>query len=348
MSTQTLNCPVSRTPGEVITLAHGEGGQASRRLIEELIIPRLNSTLANTLDDAVALPKLKSRPVMTTDSFVVSPLFFPGGDIGKLAIFGTVNDLAVSGAKPLWISLSMIIEEGFALSLLEQVLDSIAFAANVTGVQVVTGDTKIVPKGVADGLFLTTTGLGELLSSAPLGPESLAEGDRIIATGPIGKHGIAILAAREDLGFKPMPESDCASLWPAAQSLRGAGCPVRAMRDATRGGVAAVLQEWAAASGTTMAIDEDVIPVSGEVRGACELLGLDPLFLPNEGTMLIAVPEGSEEIALKALWKTENHQDAAVIGTIMERRPVTVYVRRGHGVEIPLDEPHGAPLPRIC
>lgn len=348
MSPLPINCPIPSESEEMVTLAHGEGGRAARRFIEEWILPRLNSSYANELADAAVLPTIAGAPVLTTDSYVVSPLFFPGGDIGRLAIYGTVNDLVVAGARPLWISLSMIIEEGFAKNSLDKILDSVADAAKMSNVQVVTGDTKVVPRGAADGIFLTTTGLGEQIEGTPVGPKALKEGDLIIVSGPIGQHGIAILAAREELGFEPMPRSDCGTLWPAAQSLRAADCYVRAMRDATRGGVGAVLQEWAIASEMTMAIDEEAIPVSAEVRGACELLGLDPLHLPNEGTMLVAVPKERVEDALLTLRVAGNCPRAAVIARVGKRRSVPVFVYRGLGIEIPLEEPQGAPLPRIC
>ncbi|MCC9608338.1 hydrogenase expression/formation protein HypE [Blastopirellula sp. JC732] len=348
MSAFPNDCPIPLASDEFVTLAHGEGGRAARRLIEERIIPRLGSPLALQMGDSVELPPLSGPPMMTTDSYVVSPLFFPGGDIGKLAIFGTINDLAVAGARPRWISLAMIIEEGFALIALEQILQSISAAANLADVQVVTGDTKVVPRGAADGIFLTTTGLGEQIDPAPLGPQRLKVGDVIIASGPIGKHGVAILAARENLRFDPMPKSDCGSLWPAVEALRLSGSQICAMRDATRGGAAAVLQEWGAASQLTMEIEEAAIPVSPEVRGVCELLGLDPLHLPNEGTMLVAVPEVGVDQALAALRGSGRSPDAAVIGRVAARRSAAVVIRRGRGMEIPLDDPQGAPLPRIC
>lgn len=348
MSRLPVNCPIPRSTDDAVTLAHGEGGRMMRRLIRERIVSRLGNTPLENLSDAAVLPTMGGSPVMTTDSFVVSPLFFPGGDIGTLAVFGTVNDLVVSGASPRWIALSMIIEEGFPLALLDRVLDSIVASARIAEVQIVTGDTKVVPRGAADGLFLTTTGLGELLEPIPTGPETLKEGDVILVTGPIGQHGISILAAREKLGFDPMPTSDCGSLWNAAQSLRSAGCPVRAMRDATRGGVSAVLHEWTETSDSTIMINEEAVPVGNEVRGACELLGLDPLHLANEGTMLVAVPKEMNQRALQALLKVGNCPSAAIIGEVTTRRLAPVVVRRGRSAEIPLEEPQGAPFPRIC
>jgi hydrogenase expression/formation protein HypE len=285
---------------------------------------------------------------MTTDSFVVSPLFFPGGDIGSLAVFGTVNDLAVAGALPRWISLALILEEGVEITILERVLASIASAAKRVGVPVVTGDTKVVPRGAADKLFINTTGVGEIVAQAPDGPRALEAGDEIIVTGPIGRHGIAVMAAREGLEFDPPPQSDSAPLVEAVNALQQAAIPVRALRDATRGGLGAVLHEWADASGKTLTIEERRLPVTPEVRGACELLGLDPIHVANEGTMIVAVPRGAAERALAVLRTVRETAQSVCIGRVESRRLTAVIVERGAQQSIPLDEPVGAPLPRIC
>ena len=285
---EQLLCPlVAQSRGGQVTLAHGEGGRLTRKLIEEHLLPELGNNTLSSLGDAAALPPLAGPLAFTSDSFVVSPLFFPGGDIGTLAVYGTVNDLVVSGARPRWLSLSLIIEEGLPFSILDRVIQSIATAAKLARVEVVTGDTKVVPRGAVDKLFINTSGIGELLYPFPPGPKALQTGDELIVTGPIGRHGIAILASREHLGFDPPPRSDCALLTSAADLMRESRFPVRAMRDATRGGVAAVLHEWASQAGATMSVDEATIPVSDDVRGACELLGLDPLHVPNEGTMVV-------------------------------------------------------------
>ena len=258
----TAVCPVPHARhGAVVTLAHGEGGLLSRRLIQERIASRLQSPLLDTTLDAATLPSVNGPLAMTTDSFVVSPLFFPGGDIGSLAVYGTANDLAVSGARPRWLSLSLIEEEGLPLATLERVLDSVSEAAGRAEVAIVTGDTKVVPRGAADGLFINTCGLGEMAIPTPPGPRALTPGDVLLVSGPIACHGIAVLEAREGLGFSPPPASDCAPLWPIVETLLQAGVAVRAMRDATRGGVAAVLHEWAAASGRSLMIEEAAVPV---------------------------------------------------------------------------------------
>jgi hydrogenase expression/formation protein HypE len=285
---------------------------------------------------------------ITTDGFVVSPLFFPGGDIGRLAVFGTVNDLAVSGARPRWISLAMILEEGLPLATLDRALAGIAAAAAEARVEIVAGDTKVVPRGAADGMFLTTAGVGEFVEPAPPGPAALTNGDALLVSGPIGRHGVAVLSAREQLGFEPAPASDCALLLPAVEAMRAAGVPVRAMRDATRGGVAAVMHEWAEACGLTLTVDQQQIPLTDDVRGACELLGLDPIHVANEGTMLVAVPPDAVEAALAALRSVPVSAAAAHIGRIGPRRVAPCLIRRSMGREIPLDEPAGAPMPRIC
>lgn len=349
-SSWQLNCPIE-VPAETdcVTLAHGEGGRLSRKLIQERIISVLKNDALETLSDAARLPRVDGPLALTTDSFVVSPLFFPGGNIGSLAIYGTVNDLAVSGAHPLWLTLSLILEEGFPLVILDRVLQSLAEAARHTAVKIVAGDTKVVPRGAVDGLFINTAGVGELTEPVPPGPACLAEGDELVISGPIGQHGIAVLAAREQLQFDPLPHSDCGSLLGAVEQLRGSlGDRICCMRDATRGGVAAVLQEWAESSGLTLSIDERCVPVSPEVRGMSELLGLDPLHIANEGTMLIAVRQGAGPEAVSVLETLSETADARVIGSVKARGVAPVTVRRTLGPEQPLHDPLGSPLPRIC
>lgn len=341
-------CPSSNDrASDCILLSHGEGGAAMRRLIAERIVSRWGNA-NRPLEDAVILPRLERQPVLTTDSFVVSPLFFPGGDIGSLSVFGTVNDLAVRGAEPLWLTLSLILEEGLPLTVLDRVLDSVAAAARRCGVTIVTGDTKVVPRGAADRLFITTTGLGQLADMPPTGAATITEGDVLLVSGPIGRHGVAVLSEREQLGFEPAPRSDCAPLTDVVRSLRTAGIQPRALRDATRGGVTAVLHEWSRDCGQTLVIDEARIPLTSDVRGACELLGLDPLHIANEGTLLAAVAPADAERALAAIQSVANFERAAIVGIARQRGVVPVVVRRGSSREQPLIEPTGAPLPRIC
>ncbi len=344
------HCPVPlNQDGEQVTLAHGEGGRAMRNFIRQRIISALGIDDAHLMGDAAAVQQIDGPLAFTTDSFVVSPLFFPGGDIGSLAVYGTVNDLAVSGARPLYLSLSLILEEGLPLEIVDRVLISIGKAASVARVQIVTGDTKVVPRGAVDGLFINTSGVGQLIDPIPPGPAALRAGDELIVTGPIGQHGIAVMCAREELLVEPAPTSDSASLVQVAEVLREQlGSRVRAMRDATRGGVTAVLHEWAEASQHTLTIKQADIPVSPSVRGACELLGLDPLHVANEGTMIVAVEQGCTDIALAALHSFPTSSAASRIGTVESPGFAPVTINRTLGPDQPLDEPVGAPLPRIC
>ncbi|HEX2475494.1 MAG TPA: hydrogenase expression/formation protein HypE, partial [Lacipirellulaceae bacterium] len=279
-NTMSISCPVTDvTSTDRVMLAHGEGGRLARQLLQRRIMPALDNEFLRIAGDSAVLPKLRGSIAMTTDSFVVSPLFFPGGDIGSLAVYGTVNDLAVAGAQPLWISLALILEEGLDMAVLERVLVSVAESAKSAGVLVVAGDTKVVPRGAADQIFINTTGVGEFVATPPAGPRAIEVGDELIVTGPIARHGIAVMAAREGLAFDPPPRSDSAPLVDAVVAIQQAAIPFRALRDATRGGVGAVLHEWAEASGTTLIIEERLVPVTPDVRGACELLGLDPIHV---------------------------------------------------------------------
>ena len=251
-TTGILSCPVTGPAAtERILLAHGEGGRLMRQLIRRQIVPVFDNEFLRLAGDAAMLPAVRCPLAVTTDSFVVSPLFFPGGDIGSLAVYGTVNDLAVAGARPRWITLALILEEGLEIAVLERILASIAVAAKRVGVLVVAGDTKVVPRGAADQLFINTTGIGEVVATTPAGPLALEVGDELIVTGPIGRHGMAVMAAREGIEFDPPPRSDSAPLVDAVIAIQQSTVPVRALRDATRGGLGAVLHEWAEASGKT-------------------------------------------------------------------------------------------------
>lgn len=319
-----------------------------RKLISERITSRLTNAMLQPLGDAAVFAPAPGRLAFTTDSFVVSPLFFPGGDIGSLAVYGTVNDLAVSGARPRWLSLALILEEDLPLAILDAVLESVAAAARRCHVEVVAGDTKVVPRGAADKLFINTSGVGEVHAHAPPGPATLQPGDVLLASGPIGCHGLAVLCAREALGFDPPPASDAAPLWNAVAAVLDAGIPVRCFRDCTRGGLAAVLHEWGADAGVSLHIAESAIPVSTEARGAAELLGMDPLFMACEGAMLAAVPAEFAERTCDLLRRVPESAKAAVIGEVRSRGREPVTITRGLGTERPLDEPVSPLLPRIC
>lgn len=334
---------------QTITLAHGEGARATRTFITQHIVKRFGNATLHGLTDAAELSVNSHRLAFTTDSYVVLPLAFPGGDIGSLAVYGTVNDLAVAGAKPRWLSVSLIIEEGFLISALDTFLDHMKAAADRCGVMIACGDTKVVPRGAADGLFINTSGLGELSRAFPLTPAGIRAGDILIVSGPIGCHGIAVMAAREKLSFTPAPRSDSAPLHDAvAAVLDQVGDSVRTIRDATRGGVAAVLHEWAADCNLTLQLDEASIPVTDDVRGACELLGLDPVYIANEGTMVVAVDSSAADNALSALRAVPETANAVVIGRATDRKISPVTIQRMLGGEQPIDEPTGAMLPRIC
>lgn len=351
MTTEPLAiaCPSLWAPSDDrVTLAHGEGGRQSRRLITEVIWPALNLQESCAIGDAAALPQPAGPIAFATDHFVVSPICFPGGDIGSLAVYGTTNDLAVVGAVPLWMSLALVLEEGLAMTVLRNVLESVRRAAAEVGVRIVTGDTKVVPQGMADRLYINSAAIGQLCPQVPPGPAALSIGDELIISGPIARHGVAVLAAREQLGVSPEPTSDCSSLLPGVDALRRQNIPVRAIRDATRGGVSAVLHEWARDCRLSMAIDERRVPINDETRGVCELLGLDPLHVANEGTMVIAVERGAGEATVAALGELPQHRGATLCGVVQAKRLAPVIVERGLGRAVPLDEPQGSPLPRIC
>jgi hydrogenase expression/formation protein HypE len=347
-SSISSDCPLPQsTDAERITLAYGEGGRLSRRFVQDRILTRFGNSYLCALGDAARIT-MSPRLAFTTDSYTVTPLFFPGGDIGQLAVYGTVNDLAVSGAKPRWLSLALMIEDGMPWAIIDRILDSIQAAATVTQVEIVTGDTKVVPRGAVDQIFITTSGIGEMSESSAAGTASLQVGDVLIVSGPVGQHGAAVLCARDELGFDPVPVSDCASLAEPLLTLREHGLALNAARDATRGGVAAVLHEWSAATGLGIDIEERKIPLSAEVRAVCELLGLDPLFLACEGTFVAAVPSKDVDAVLGILRQVSVSQAATIIGRVTGSRSVPVCVVRSAGRLVPLDEPAGSPLPRIC
>jgi hydrogenase expression/formation protein HypE len=341
---------------EHITMAHGAGGKATQTLIEGLLVPALAAPpAADTpgvlaeLADAAALELDGAALAFTTDSYVVKPLRFPGGSIGDLAVNGTVNDLAVSGARPLWLSLSLILEEGLATDELRAEVQAIAAAAAAAGVAVVTGDTKVVERGHADGMYICTAGIGRRDPRARLSPNALRPGDRILLSGQIGDHGTAIMLARGQFELDADVESDTCSLWPAVDALlEAAGPHLRCLRDATRGGVASVLNELARASTVAMTIDEAAVPVRPEVAGAAEILGIDPMYVANEGRLVAFVAADAAETALAALREVPGCEAAAEIGEVRTDPPGMVLVRTSFGGRRVMDQLVGDPLPRIC
>ncbi|HKB94699.1 MAG TPA: hydrogenase expression/formation protein HypE [Gaiellaceae bacterium] len=332
-----------------ITMSHGAGGKASRALVEGLIVPKLTSPALAELGDAGIVELGGVRLAMTSDTFVVRPIRFPGGSIGELAVNGTVNDLAVAGARPRYISLSLVLEEGLDAAELEREIDAIARAARAAHVDVVTGDTKVVERGHADSMYICTTGIGALDRRATLSSRALRPGDRILLSGPIGEHGTAILLARGELGLAADVVSDTRSLWPVVDALlEEVGPFLRTMRDATRGGVASVLNELAAASGVAVTVDEKCVPVSADVQGACELLGIDPMYVANEGKLVAAVAPEAADAALAALRAVPGCEAAALVATVGEAPAGLVLVDTAFGGRRVMDLLVGDPLPRIC
>jgi len=332
-----------------ILLAHGSGGALSHELIREVFLSHFRNPLLDGLGDAAVLPQLPpGRLALTTDSYVVQPLFFPGGDIGHLAICGTVNDLAVSGAVPLYLTAGFVLEEGLPMETLQRVVASMAATARDAGVQIVTGDTKVVERGAADGLFINTAGLGVVPEGRRLGPDRLCAGDVLLINGSVGDHGLAVMMQREGLAFASDLQSDAAPLNGLVAGLLDAvGDGVHCMRDATRGGLATVLNEWAEA-GVGIEIEEQAVPVREQVCAACELLGLDPLYAANEGKVVIAVAPEAAELALAALRAHPYGRGAALIGGVTHSHAGWVTLRTPYGANRILQMLTGAQLPRIC
>jgi hydrogenase expression/formation protein HypE len=345
-------CPAPLPQRDRIVLGHGSGGLLSAELLRDIFLPLFSNPVLDRMDDQAVVEIGGSRLAFTTDSFVVQPLFFPGGDIGSLAVHGTVNDLAMGGARPLFLSAGFILEEGFPTEELRRIAASMAKAAAAAGVSIVTGDTKVVERGKGDGLFINTAGIGIVPEGVRLSASQARPGDRVILSGSIGDHGIAILAKREGLEFETEILSDSAPLHNLVAAMLqtapfGANT-IRCLRDPTRGGVSSTLNEIAAQSQVSIQIDETCIPVREQVRGACELLGLDPLYVANEGKLLaIVAPEAADEI-LGAMRRDPRGAEAAIIGAVGEGRAGTVTMRTAFGSTRIVDMLAGEQLPRIC
>jgi len=332
---------------DIILLAHGSGSRLSHELIEKNLLPPLANPLLAKLDDS-AVFDLSGKLAFTTDSYVVSPIFFPGGDIGKLAVCGTVNDLAMSGAKPLYLSLSLIIEEGLTLGELRKVVDSIKAAAQEAGVTIVTGDTKVVNKGGADRLFINTSGIGIVPKGVDISGSNAQTGDKVILSGSIGDHGIAVMSQREGLKFSVPVQSDCAPLNRLVAEMLEVTPRIHCLRDPTRGGLATTLNEFARQSSAGIRIEEDKIPLHDGVRGACELLGFDPLYVANEGKLVAIVDPGDSEKILKKMKRNRYGKDAAVIGEVTANHRGKVVMKTRLGSSRIVDMLSGELLPRIC
>jgi hydrogenase expression/formation protein HypE len=344
-----FGCPVPLTETPTIQLAHGGGGRQSQRLLEQVFLPRFDNPELGRLHDGALLELGASRVAFTTDSYVVRPLFFPGGNIGDLAVNGTLNDLAMCGAVPMALSAGFILEEGLAIGTLTTIVDSMQRAAQAAGVCIVTGDTKVVDRGKGDGVFINTAGLGVVPPGVEIRPERARPGDKILVSGEIAAHGIAILSVREGLRFDtPLPSDTAALNGLVGQLLERAGDAVHVLRDPTRGGLASTLNEIARSASVGMVLEEKSIPVAEPVRGACELLGLDPLYVANEGKCVVIVAPEAADLALEVLRSHPLGTRAALIGEVTQTAPAVVTMRSRIGAERFVDMLSGEQLPRIC
>lgn len=342
-------CPVPHSAYDRVQLGHGSGGKMSARLLRERFLPLFSNDALDRLTDAAVVPLAGDELAISTDTFVVDPLEFPGGDIGSLAVHGTVNDVAMMGAEPRWLSAGFILEEGLSFEVLDRVVASMARAADAAGVAIVTGDTKVVDRGKADGMFINTTGVGALRPGFRPDPRRAAPGDAVLVSGPIGRHGIAVMMARQGLGMQGEVESDSAALHGLVARLHGAaGDAVHVLRDATRGGVASALNEIAADAEVGVRIEDHLVPVPPPVFSACEVLGLDPLYVANEGVLVAIVAAEAAEAALEALRADPVGGGAARIGEVVATHPGMVVLRTGLGGTRVVDMLPGDQLPRIC
>ena len=332
---------------EKILMAHGSGGKLAHELVAKRFVRALANPVLDKLDDSAVID-FSGRLAFTTDSYVVSPVFFPGGDIGKLAVCGTVNDLAMSGARPLYLSLSFVIEEGLPLSELDEIVGSVKRAAQEAGVKIATGDTKVVNRGSADRLFINTSGIGIIPDGVDISGSNARPGDRVLLSGAIGDHGIAVLSRREGLSFSTQLESDCAPLNCLVAEMLNASPNIHCLRDPTRGGLATTLNELAEQSGVSIRIEEERVPVREEVLAACEMLGLDPLYIANEGKLVAIVPAEDEDKILKAMRRNPYGREAITIGEVSAEHPGRVAMRTTIGSSRIVDMMVGDPLPRIC
>ncbi len=344
-----LTCPAPLAENQKIMLGHGGGGRLMHRLLEDVILPALHNDLLAERHDCALLPTpATGRLAFTTDSYVVRPLFFSGGDIGTLAVNGAVNDLAMGGARPIWLSAGFILEEGLPTETLRRVCESMRRTADAAGVAIVTGDTKVVERGKGDGIFITTSGIGVVEHSAALGPRHVRAGDAILLSGDVGRHGIALMAMREGIRLETALESDCAPLARTVLRLFDASMPIHCLRDLTRGGLASALVEIAEGSGLEFQIDEAKVPVHQTVRAVCEILGLDALQVANEGRLVAFVPETHAEQTLELLRHDPLGVQAQRIGTVGAGSPGRVTLRNAFGTNRLLDMLSGEQLPRIC
>lgn len=348
MSGFELSCPVPLLSEDRILLAHGGGGRLMHQLIERVFLPAFRDPALETRHDGAALEINGLRLAFTTDSYVVRPIVFPGGTIGDLAVYGTVNDLAMCGARPLYLSAAFILEEGLPIETLRRVTEAMRDAAARAGVRLVTGDTKVVDQGHGDGIFINTAGIGLIESPCEISPRRVEPGDAVIVSGDLGAHGVAILSVREGLEFDAPILSDTAPLWAPVEALLRAGIEIHCLRDLTRGGLASALNEIAQTRGLVISLEEAAIPVSEPVKGACEILGLDPLYVANEGRFVAFVPPAQAELALQVLRSVPVSAGAARIGAVLDESPAVVVLRSRVGGRRVVDMLSGEQLPRIC
>ena len=343
-----LQCPVPITDQEVIGLAHGGGGRAMNRLIEKLFLEAFDNPALGARHDGAVLDLGTGRVAMSTDSYVVRPMFFPGGDIGKLAVYGTTNDVAMCGARPRYLSAGFVLEEGTPIESLRRVVESMRQAAQRASVAIVAGDTKVVDRGKGDQIFINTTGVGSIEHGLEIEPKSVRPGDAVLLSGDIGRHGMAIMAVREGLSFESEIESDCAPLSNMVLTMLEAGIDLHCLRDCTRGGVVSALVEIAQSAKCDIQIEEAAIPVRQDVRAACEIFGLDPLYVANEGRLVAFLPEADAKRALEVMHQDPSGSQAAIVGRIGDGKQGHVTLRSSLGTNRILDMLNGEQLPRIC
>jgi hydrogenase expression/formation protein HypE len=342
------DCPTPLSEYPRVLLAHGGGGRLTQSLIEKMLLPSFDNPFLAPLHDGALLSLGDQRLAFSTDSYVVQPPFFPGGDIGRLAVFGTANDLAMCGARPLFLSCALILEEGLPMEELWRIIVSMKEAAQEAGVQIVTGDSKVVERGKGDGVFINTSGIGAVLPGVEVGPQRVRPGDEIVLSGPLGVHGIAIMALREGLSLDADVKSDSAPVFPMVRALVEEGIELHMLRDPTRGGLSAALNETAKKSGVGMLIEEERLPIGPAVQGVCEILGLDPLYVANEGNFIAVVREGQGERAAEVLRRHPLGKEAVPIGRAVPEHPGTVVMRTRIRGERIVDVMSGEQLPRIC
>ncbi len=345
---EALSCPVPILSHDTVQLAHGAGGQLSNEMIDKIFLPRFTNSTLEKMEDQAVLENPGGRIAFSTDTFVVDPIFFPGGDIGDLAINGTVNDIAMSGAIPRYLSVGFILEEGLPFETLHRIVLSMEKAAKLTGVQIVTGDTKVVNRGSCDKVFINTSGFGFVPEDVNISASNLEVGDKIILSGTLADHGMAVMTTREGLSFQSTVESDTAGLNHLVQDMLAVSTNIHALRDPTRGGLATSLNEFATASNVGIQLYGDSIPVKENVRGACEILGIDPLYVANEGKLVAVVPSEVADDMLNAMHDNEHGKAATIIGEVTNKHPGIVVMQTGLGANRIVDMPVGEQLPRIC